>query len=136
MRINYQKIIKFYEKTLDIKRLESALLKLGFEKVSCGTFCDVFRFKDHRVVLKYIRDKNRALPTLNGRDIKIKEHFVGYEMLSLDSVVGVQKFVEEFYILKNEDKLKVKFLTKFNKKYDVHLGNVGLLNGKPVIFDF
>lgn len=135
MRINYQKLINYYEKTVDTDKFLNVLIKLGFDKISVGNFSDVFRFKDSNFVIKVCIRGNQGLPVPDNRSKRLKELFVGYKCISLDSKVGVQERVEEYASIK--DKVLRKNLLKLTKlKYDIHIGNIGYLNNRPVVFDF
>ena len=131
----YKTLIDYYHYINgDIKLFEERLNKEGFKIISSGFYSNVMRLSDEPFVIKYIRNGGAALPTTRSK--LLKRYFIGYEMLSVDNMVGVQKFVNDYYSLNSIQKKLVKKLLVLDDKYDIHIGNIGLLHGKPVIFDF
>lgn len=137
MLMNYYNLIKYYE-DYGCDALISLLEKNKFKLVSWGTFTDVYRFKNDPFVIKICKRGDNTLPRLYDKRVKkLNSLFIGYKYLSFDSKVGVQDFVLDYYSVKKPtQKILRDFVKAIKNSNDIHVGNVGVLNEKIVVFDF
>lgn len=134
---DYQWIVEIYNNSgLDV--LINFLKENGFKRISLGKFTDVYRLNNDKYVVKVCCRGDNALPRINRkRHSVINSYFVGYKHISFDSKVGVQDFVTDYFeVDKPTQKLLKTFIKNIKGNNDLHIGNVGLLNNKMVVFDF
>lgn len=135
--MNFKELINFYNLN-GLNPFLNKLKELEFSHISLGEYTDVFKRKSDDYVIKICCRGDTTLPRINSREYnRIKPFFVGYLDISFDSKVAAQHFVKDFFELDNSEKRLLKsFVQKIKGDFDIHIGNVGLLNNNLVLFDF
>lgn len=135
--MNSKELVEFYNLN-GLTPLLKKLKDLGFSRISLGEYTDVFKRVSDNYVIKICCRGDNTLPRINTKEYnRIKPFFVGYLDISFDSKVASQPYVKDYFELDSSEKRLLKsFIQKIKGDFDIHVGNVGLLNNNLVVFDF
>lgn len=126
------KIIEIWKSTQNQEEFRKLIKQEGFIYLGKGLDTKVYGHKKAEFVVKISRDK---LPTRKFKEPALEEFRLGYLYINRGRNVGLQQRVQR----KNRLKAFNKICENANIdliQYDIHIQNVGWLDGKPKIIDY
>lgn len=128
-------VIEIWQQTRNKKKFQDSLAQLGFKYHGCGKMSTVWTRDDVDYVVKI----GTGCVTHKFKEPTLEQFRLPYIYTNGNRCIGIQLKANTTKEDKYQAYKKISEEASMDIElydYDIHQDNVGLLNGKPVIFDY